>query len=46
MTELTDELVDKIEVWLDKNGIELDRYDLDQIRDTLDTIIEKHKNEE
>lgn len=46
MTELTDELVDKIEVWLDKNGIELDKYDLDQIRDTLDTIIEKHKNEE
>lgn len=46
MTELTDELVDKIEVWLDKNGIELDRYDLDQIRNTIDTIIEKHKNEE
>lgn len=46
MTELTDELVDKIEVWIDKNGIELDRYDLDQIIDTLDTIIEKHKNEE
>lgn len=46
MTEITDELVDKIEVWLDKNGIELDKYDLDQIRDTLDAIIEKHNNEE
>ena len=43
MTELTDELIDKIEVYLAHNNIELGNNELDQIRDVLDSILEKYE---
>lgn len=45
MTETTDELVDKIENFLARKGIELDNNELDQIRDTLDTVLEKYEED-
>ena len=43
MTELTDELIDKIETWLDKKDIELGVQELDELRETLDNILEKYE---
>lgn len=43
MTELTDELVDKLETWLDKRNVELSTEGLDELRETLDNILEKYE---
>lgn len=43
MTEITDELVDKIENFLAHKWIDLDNSELDQIRDALDTVLEKYE---
>lgn len=43
MTEITDELVDRIENFLAHKGIDLDNSELDQIRDALDMVLEKYE---
>jgi hypothetical protein len=43
MVELTDELIDIIESHLEDNGIELSVQELDEIRDTLDAVLDEHK---
>lgn len=43
VTDISDELVDLVEKVLEKKyKIELDTKDLDEIRDTLDAVIDKH----
>ncbi len=43
MVELTDELIDIIESHLEDNGVELNVQELDEIRDTLDSVLDEHK---
>ena len=41
--DISDELVDLVEKLLEKkHKIELDTKDLDEIRDTLDVVVDKH----
>ena len=42
MTELSDELVDNIEMFLSGKGINLNTKELEQVRDLLDGILEKY----
>ena len=43
MTELSDELVDKIEMFLSDKGINLSIKELEQVRDLLDGILENYE---
>ena len=43
MTELSDELVDNIEMFLSVNGINLNTKELEQVRDLLDGILENYE---
>lgn len=45
MTELSDELVDKIEKYLRGKRINLNSEELNQIRDMLDSILENYEDE-
>ena len=45
MTELSDELVDKIENYLRSKKIGLASEELNQIRDMLDSILENYEDE-
>lgn len=45
MTELSDELVDKIEKYLRGKMINLNSEELNQIRDMLDSILENYEDE-
>ena len=45
MTELSDELVDKIENYLRSKKIRLASEELNQIRDMLDSILENYEDE-
>lgn len=45
MTELSDELVDKIENYLRGKKINLNSEELNQIRDMLDSILENYEDE-
>lgn len=45
MTELSDELVDKIENYLRGKRINLNSEELNQIRDMLDSILENYEDE-
>lgn len=45
MTELSDELVDKIEKYLRGKNIKLTSEELNQIRDMLDSILENYEDE-
>lgn len=45
MTELSDELVDKIENYLRDKKINLNSEELNQIRDMLDSILENYEDE-
>ena len=45
MTELSDELVDKIENYLRGKKIKLTSEELNQIRDMLDSILENYEDE-
>ena len=43
MTELSDELVDNIEMFLSSKGINLSTKELEQVRDLLDGILENYE---
>lgn len=43
MTELSDELVDNIEMFLSVRGINLNAKELEQVRDLLDGILENYE---
>jgi hypothetical protein len=43
MTELSDELVDNIEMFLSGKGINLNTKELEQVRDLLDGILENYE---
>ena len=43
MTELSDELVDNIEMFLSSKGINLNTKELEQVRDLLDGILENYE---
>lgn len=43
MTELSDELVDNIEMFLNVKGINLSTEELEQVRDLLDGILENYE---
>ena len=45
MTELSDELVDKIEKYLRGKMINLNSEELNQIRDMFDSILENYEDE-
>ena len=45
MTELSDELVDKIENYLRGKKINLNSEELNQIRDMFDSILENYEDE-
>ena len=45
MTELSDELVDKIENYLRGKMINLNSEELNQIRDMFDSILENYEDE-
>ena len=45
MTELSDELVDKIENYLRGKRINLNSEELNQIRDMFDSILENYEDE-
>lgn len=45
MEEIVDLLVEKVEKDLTHNGIELEMSEIDEIRDLLDTILEKYSKE-
>ena len=43
MTELSDALVDNIEMFLSSKGINLNTKELEQVRDLLDGILENYE---
>ena len=43
MTELSDTLVDNIEMFLSVKGIKLNTKELEQVRDLLDGILENYE---
>lgn len=43
MTELSDELVDNIEIFLSVKGVNLSTEELEQVRDLLDGILENYE---
>lgn len=45
MVELTDKLIDILEIHLEENSIELNIKELDIIRDTLDEVLNDHKEQ-
>lgn len=45
ITEISDQLLDKIEKALDTLNIELTIEELDEIRDTLDKVLENYSKE-